>query len=75
MKSEPQITRVRYARTRGWWVRFQRTVRGKRRVFSKLFSDGPHGGARLALAAARQWRDQTWRQIPPPKRAAPRATR
>lgn len=51
--------------TRGWQVRLRR---GERR-FSKFFSDRLHGGADLALLAARCFRDELVAQLPAPERA------
>lgn len=52
--SKQFITRLDYARTRGWWVRL---YKAGQLVASKLFSDGKHGGRRAALQAAQKWRD------------------
>lgn len=49
------LTRMAYARTSGWWVRF---FAGRQCLASKLFSDIKCGGSRKALALARQWRDE-----------------
>ena len=57
------ITRMDYARTRGWWVRF---YSGTTLLAGKLFSDGQYGGKRKARVAAQAWRDaneSTW--VPP----------
>ena len=56
MKPPPNITRLDYPRSKGWWVRFQ--IGNKSKVLSKLFSDGPHGGKRKALTAAKIWADE-----------------
>jgi hypothetical protein len=63
------ITRCDYLRTRGWWVRFFRTIDGGRRcVASKLFSDRVWGGKRWALEQAKRWRNMTERTVPKPQR-------
>lgn len=49
------ITRMDYARTTGWWVRF---YAGATLLESRLFSDRKHGGTKVALAAAKVWRDE-----------------
>ena len=59
------ISRVVYRDRPGWLVRFERTVDGERQLTSRYFSDAAHGGMRHALAAARAWRDQTARELPP----------
>lgn len=65
MKREPNISRLDYGRTHGWWVRFQRGEReGKRRVIQKSFSDRLYGGKRKALAAAIAWRDRAAPGLP-----------
>lgn len=48
------ITRMDYARTCGWWVRF---YAGTKLLASKLFSDRKYGGDRKALQMAQDWRD------------------
>jgi hypothetical protein len=58
------ITRCDYGRTHGWWVRFQRLLEGKKKVHSKLFSDGVCGGRGKALKAAQAWRDEQERLVP-----------
>ena len=63
MKRRPHrlrnITRLDYARTHAWWVRFQRGPRGsKRKVHSKMFGDVKYGGKANALKAAIRWRDE-----------------
>lgn len=68
MTSEPNITRMDYARTHGWWVRFQRTQGGKMVCYSKFFSDGRNGGERFALRAARAWRASKAPTVPVPTR-------
>ncbi len=50
MKSRPNITRMNYSRSKGWYVR----VPG---LPPKLFSDTIHGGTRRALKAAEEYRD------------------
>jgi hypothetical protein len=52
------ITRFEHNRANGWWVR----VPGHP---CKLFSDRPHGGKKLALQAATEYRNQL---CPTPKR-------
>lgn len=57
--------------TRGWWVRFQRLGRdGTKRVVSKLFSDGVHGGKRKALEQAVRWRNRMRKKLPPAQKLA-----
>lgn len=45
--------------THGWFVRIYR-----RKTISKFFSDRKHGGKEAALAKARQWRDEIYKQHP-----------
>lgn len=48
------ITRMDYARARGWWVRV--SLEGGK-LASRLFSDSEFGGAPQAQTAAQLWRD------------------
>jgi hypothetical protein len=64
VKREPNITRMDYGRTHGWWVRFQRGTGKERVVYSKQFSDGVCGGKRAALKKAIAWRNRTARLVP-----------
>ncbi len=65
MKPEPNITRLDYARSHGWWVRFQRGYDGgKRKTISKMFSDGVYGGKDAALKEAKAWRDMVRPALP-----------
>lgn len=74
MKREKNITRFDYAKTHGWWVRFQRsTDSGAKRVTSKMFSDAVHGGKRKALRAAIAWRDLTASTLRPARRRTTRS--
>ncbi|MBT3391355.1 MAG: hypothetical protein HN413_13215 [Chloroflexi bacterium] len=45
--------------THGWFVRIYR-----RKTIRKFFSDGKYGGKDGALDAAKQWRDEMYRQYP-----------
>lgn len=69
MKSEPNITRMDYARTHGWWVRIYRTdEQGQKICHAKHFGDAVNGGRGPALLAARAWRDKTRKALPAPRR-------
>jgi hypothetical protein len=69
MTARRNISRLDYGRTAAWWVRFTRLdSAGAKRVVSKMFSDGVHGGKRKALVAATQWRDRMARKLRPPAR-------
>ena len=66
MARHPNITRMDYGRTRGWWVRIYRNCDAKQKnCMSQMFSDGVHGGKRRALARAMAWRDQMLELLPP----------
>lgn len=62
------ITRHEYGRTRGWLARVYRTVEGRQRCLSKLFSDGVYGGYLEALAAASHWQSEQNGAWPPASR-------
>lgn len=67
--TEPNITRMDYERTHGYWVRIYRTeYDGTKRCYSKYFSDGTNGGKRKALVAARKWRDAQSKKLRPRER-------
>ena len=56
MQSVRYITRMDYARTRGWWVRVWRGATEP--IISKMFSDGVHDGKQNAFRAAVRFRNQ-----------------
>ena len=75
------ITRMNYVtrrkngtwkRTRGWWVRFQRTdIDGIRRTTGRFFADRKHGGKLAALALAFKARAELEESVPANKHKAP----
>lgn len=54
------VRRFDYGRARGWTARIRRGAGS----YSKLFSDGVHGGREKALVAALQWRLLMERKLP-----------
>lgn len=58
------ITRLDYARTHAWWVRFQRGSYGARKTHGKMFSDKRCGGRLKARRAAISWRDENAAKFP-----------
>lgn len=63
------ITRYEYGRQRGWWVRFQRMLKGGgRRTWQKFFSDARYGDKRKALEVAMAWRDEQLSKVPKSRR-------
>lgn len=56
------ITRLDYARTKGWWVRLYRPG-SKKPDASKLFSDSVCNGYEAARVAARKWRDEKMAEL------------
>ncbi len=70
MTRHPNITRMDYARTHGWWVRIYRNCDAKQKnCTSQMFSDSVYGGKRKALARAIAWRDEMLALLPPKKRS------
>jgi hypothetical protein len=67
VRSERNITRHEHA----WQVRVTRGSGDKKRVHSKVFSDGALGGKRKALAQARAFRDSLLAELPRLDRRAP----
>lgn len=63
MRKLKSISRVKYHRTKGWWVR----IRWRGRIFTKLFSDRKHGGSLAARALAIAWRDRTEELLDKPR--------
>jgi hypothetical protein len=61
MKGYRNITRMDYARSHGYWVRFEYLSH----PISKMFSDGRYGGKRKALKAAVKYRDEVSLTLPP----------
>jgi hypothetical protein len=64
MNEMHHITRLDYARTHAWWVRFQRGPTGARTTYSKMFSDKRCGGKLKARRAAIRWRDENAPRFP-----------
>jgi len=58
--SQKYITRLDHKNTHGWWVRVY--LRSKP-VYSKLFSDGVHGGKQKALKEAKSYRDKVCKKV------------
>ncbi|MBU2838919.1 hypothetical protein HF670_04940 [Acidithiobacillus thiooxidans] len=56
------ITRLDYAKSKGWWVRLYRPG-SKKPDASKLFSDSAHNGYEAARIAARKWRDEKMAEL------------
>jgi hypothetical protein len=70
MKGYRNITRMDYARSHGYWVRFEYLSH----PISKMFSDGRYGGKRKALKAAIKYRNEVI-DTPPEAPRARYATR
>ena len=49
--------------TRGWQV----VVRRRGKEYSRLFSDSMYGGYHGALRSAKEYRDELFDELPPPK--------
>ncbi len=60
MKDRTNITRMDYARTKGWWVRLY----DGDETLSRMFSDSKYGSKTSALSAAIAFRDEQRRQRP-----------
>lgn len=55
------LTRMDYARAKGWVVRTPQQADGRQP--GKFFADEKHGGSRRAKAAAAAWRDVTFKNL------------